>query len=288
MPGRLLTKPTLHNKTFRILCEPNTRTESPQPLVLSLCPGIDLLGVAFEIAGYTVVRGPDPILGQPGLETFHVPAGRFDGIITGDPCQPHSAARNGRQTPPSSPDLRTDVARVISEAQPTWWITENTDRAPTLEVANYQSESRILYAWNLGVDQRRPRQFTIGATDLPTIMWPAGEKTNDPLPTATARGLFTSSAIGKTGTWKDHSRRETPWKLLLEQFGLPDDWDIIPMTREGVRTALGNAVPIPVGLALAATIARAFGGPPQADISLDSWWQRPKTRRDRHSARRRT
>ena len=36
------------------------------PLILSLCPGIDLLGVAFEIAGYTVVRGPTKQSWTPG------------------------------------------------------------------------------------------------------------------------------------------------------------------------------------------------------------------------------
>ena len=32
-------------------------------LVLSLFPGIDLLGMAFEEEGFTVVRGPDLIWG---------------------------------------------------------------------------------------------------------------------------------------------------------------------------------------------------------------------------------
>ena len=260
---------------------------NPSPLVLSLCPGIDLLGVAFEIAGFTVVRGPDPILGQPGIETFHTPAGRFDGIIAGDPCQAHSAARNGKTSLPSAPDLREHVARVIAEAKPTWWLTENTERAPAIDVAQYQSQTRVLYAWELGVDQRRPRQFTIGAVDLPLLLWPKGERTNNPLPTATARGLFTSSRIGKSGAWANETRRSTPWKLLLKQFGLPPDWDIKYMTREGIRAAIGNAVPIPVGLSLAATIARAFGGPSQADSLLDQWWHAPNTRRDRHSSRRR-
>ncbi len=267
---------------------PAAAPHAPSPHILSLSPGIDLLGVAFELAGYTVVRGPDPILGQPGIQTFHSPAGRFDGIIAGDPCQPHSAARNGSKTPPSAPDLRADIARIIAEAQPLWWLTENTERAPAIAVPGYESQSQIIYAWSLGVDQRRPRQFTIGARELPVLAWPSGEKTDSPLPTATARGMFTSSSIGSRGTWKDHAGRTTPWKLLLQNFGLPPDWDIIPMTREGVRTALGNAVPIPVGLSLATTISRAFDNPEQAIQSLEDWWTRPGVRRDRHSNRAKT
>lgn len=50
-------------------------------LVLSLFPGLDLLGTAFTAAGFSVVRGPDPlynsrienfgtdILGTPRMKT---------------------------------------------------------------------------------------------------------------------------------------------------------------------------------------------------------------------------
>lgn len=54
--------------------------------VLSIFPGIDLLGRAFEEEGYTVVRGPDPLWGGD-IRNFHVPAGVFEGIIGGPPCQ---------------------------------------------------------------------------------------------------------------------------------------------------------------------------------------------------------
>lgn len=43
-------------------------------LVLSLFPGIDLLGAAFELEGFTVVRGPDPIFGGD-VRAFHPPTG---------------------------------------------------------------------------------------------------------------------------------------------------------------------------------------------------------------------
>lgn len=38
------------------------------PLVLSVCPGLDVLGMGFEVEGFCVVRGGDPIFGQLGEE----------------------------------------------------------------------------------------------------------------------------------------------------------------------------------------------------------------------------
>ena len=60
-------------------------------LILSLFPGIDLFGKAFEDEGFCVVRGPELILGQD-INDWHIPSGKFDGIIGGPPCQSHSQA----------------------------------------------------------------------------------------------------------------------------------------------------------------------------------------------------
>ncbi len=64
-------------------------------LVLSLFPGVDLLGRAFSAAGYTVVAGPDPIVGGD-IRDFAGVIGRFDGVIGGPPCQGFSAANTQR------------------------------------------------------------------------------------------------------------------------------------------------------------------------------------------------
>lgn len=78
-------------------------------LVLSLFPGIGLLDMAFEEAGFCVVRGPDLLWGGD-IRRFHPPAGRFDGVIGGPPCQAFSRLRhllehNGRNIPDSGADL---------------------------------------------------------------------------------------------------------------------------------------------------------------------------------------
>lgn len=62
-------------------------------LVLSLFPGIGLLDLAFEEEGFCVVRGPDLLWGGD-VRRFHPPAGKFDGVIGGPPCQLYGGLAN--------------------------------------------------------------------------------------------------------------------------------------------------------------------------------------------------
>jgi hypothetical protein len=57
-------------------------------LLLSLFPGIDLLGRGFELEGFNVVRGPDPIFG--GARTPFQRCCRHAGCGQGclDACRP--------------------------------------------------------------------------------------------------------------------------------------------------------------------------------------------------------
>ena len=58
--------------------------------MLSLFPGLGVLGKAFEKAGWCVVRGPDVIWGGD-VRDFNPPPGHFHGVIGGPPCQSFSA-----------------------------------------------------------------------------------------------------------------------------------------------------------------------------------------------------
>ena len=49
--------------------------------------------MAFEEEGFCVVRGPDLLWGGD-IRRFHPPAGRFDGVIGGPPCQAFSRLRH--------------------------------------------------------------------------------------------------------------------------------------------------------------------------------------------------
>lgn len=127
-------------------------------LVLSLFPGIGLLDMAFEEEGFCVVRGPDLLWGGD-IRRFHPPAGRFDGVIGGPPCQAFSPIGNVNRARWGAdsvmPDLIPEFVRVLGEAVPSWWVMENSPHAygPT---GAYRLDLDL--AW-LGEPQRRLRSF---------------------------------------------------------------------------------------------------------------------------------
>src|SRR5207247_2514014 len=94
-----------------------------RPLVLSLFPGADLLGMAFEEEGFCVVRGPDVLLGGD-VRTWHPAPGRFDGVIGGPPCKSFSVAVWSQGGPDAATEgnLVGEFERVVAEAKPAWWL----------------------------------------------------------------------------------------------------------------------------------------------------------------------
>lgn len=140
-------------------------------LVLAIFPGIDLLGRAFEEHGFCVVRGPDVIWGGD-IRTFHPPAGRFDGVIGGDPCQSHSilvhlVRHNGNE--PRFPDMTPEYERVICEAGPRWFLRENVPGAPNLHIDGYDIWSELVVDADVGGVQPRERRIWFG---LRSGLWP--------------------------------------------------------------------------------------------------------------------
>ena len=142
------------------------------PLVLSIFPGIDLLGMAFEEEGWTVVRGPDPLWGGD-IRRFRPPAGVFDGVIGGPPCQVHPRLRflnplAGKK----HGDLIPEFCRVVAEAAPRWFLMENVPEAPLPEVEGYSVRVLLLNnRWltdgeqGVGAEQQRVRRFSFGTED---------------------------------------------------------------------------------------------------------------------------
>ena len=129
-------------------------------LVLSLFPGIGMLDMAFEEAGYCVVRGPDVLWGG-GVRRFHPPAGKFDGIIGGPPCQAFSRlvhiVKAKGQTPKAN--LIPEYERVVAEAKPAWFIMENVPDAPEPTVDRYFVGSEMLQDSWVGGATSRLRRF---------------------------------------------------------------------------------------------------------------------------------
>lgn len=126
-------------------------------LVLSLFPGAGLLDRGFEQAGFCVVRGPDTLFGQP-IEDFCALAlrGPLEGVIGGPPCQDFSRAR---RRPPTGHGLRmlAQYARVVTEAEPSWFLLENVPGVPDIHISGYQVQRFNLFAHEFGLRQSRNR-----------------------------------------------------------------------------------------------------------------------------------
>lgn len=153
-------------------------------LVLSLFPGIGLLDQAFEEAGFCVVRGPDVLWGGD-IRRFHPPAGKFDGVIGGPPCQAFSSLSrlvkaNGHE--PKFGNLIPEYERVVAAARPAWFLMENVPAAPIPIVDGYGVKAFLLDNSRLadeggifGQEQRRVRRFSFGLDgrnddDVPSLM----------------------------------------------------------------------------------------------------------------------
>lgn len=146
-------------------------------LVLSLFPGLDVLGMGFEAEGFAVVSGPDVVWGRD-VRAFHPPAGKFDGIVGGPPCQQFSTLANlvrAKGLEPRFGNLIPEFVRCIEEAQPTWFLMENVDRAPSPEPNGYSVTTFVIdNAWldagdGFGSEQMRKRRFWFG--------WPSARGT---------------------------------------------------------------------------------------------------------------
>lgn len=219
-------------------------------LVLSIFPGIDLLGRAFEEEGYCIVRGPDVLWGGD-IRGWHPPAGVFEGVIGGPPCQSFSRMTNGRQ--PRHENLIPEFERVVSEAQPTWFLMENVRGAPLASVPSFTTKLLVLDSRWIGEEQRRRRHFCFGSK--------SGADLNEHIQVS----LFENPHIESTvlaGHDDSRQQRETEGRRslarLAELQGLrPDFLDGAPFTVWGKREVLGNAVPMAMGRAVAHAVRRA-------------------------------
>lgn len=243
-------------------------------LVLSLFPGIGLLDRAFEEAGFCVVRGPDVLWGGD-VKHFHPPAGRFDGVIGGPPCQAFSSlvhlVRHVHGESAIAENLIPEFERCVSEAQPAWFLMENVPAAPEPVVVGYGVTSLLLNNRWVGGVQRRERRFSFGMHNGRLINLARYLETElfEPVEMAYAVTARRASCAGlnldRGKPRPNHTikrRKEAASMTVAEKCvlqGLPADFlDKAPFTEEGKHRVIGNGVPLPMGRAIANAVREAL------------------------------
>lgn len=229
-------------------------------LVLSLFPGIDLLGRGFEEEGFTVVRGPDPIFGGD-IRNFHPTPGKFEGIIGGPPCQAFSRLNylhaHDENFKPAE-NLIPEFERCVLEAQPDWFIMENVEAAPLPNIEGYTIHSQMLNNREHGGGiQSRRRRISFGTRDgrllivhevtppeeyAPAVLASGGAKPGVRNPKAKELGYKTKAVLAES----------------IRLQGLPEDFKLPQFTIAGAIKVVGNGVPIPLGRAIARGVRRSL------------------------------
>lgn len=243
-----------------------------QPLVLSLFPGIGLLDMAFEQEGFCVVRGPDLLWGGD-IRRFHPPAGVFQGVIGGPPCQMFSRMRHlNPLAGQKHGNLIPEFERVVAEATPDWFVMENVEDAPEPVVRWYFITSQLIRDFWVGGETKRLRRISFGnnlGARLPIEF--AALHTQEPGVSALAggSGREVPVKIGGSGKVKKtyHPRHgpnpgpRATFAELCQRQGLPLDFlaEDSPLTTRGKCHAVGNGVPLPMGRAIAKAVKRAMG-----------------------------
>jgi DNA (cytosine-5)-methyltransferase 1 len=198
-------------------------------LILSLFPGIDLLGRGFEAEGFSIVRGPDLLWGGD-IRRFHVPSGRFDGVIAGSPCQDFSIARRTAPTGEGL-ELLAEFVRVVVEAQPDWFLLENVPTVPDVQIEGYSVQRFDLRGTECGGKQWRLRHFQFGSRRGLVIQ---PERRKQPATKPERACMATEGSKPNRRTWAD----------FCELQGLPRDFDLPGYSRAAKYRAVGNGVPV--------------------------------------------
>lgn len=231
-------------------------------LVLSLMPGIDLLGLAFKESGFCVVQGGDVIFGGD-VRTEHYPPGKFDGVIGGPPCQewtPLNNVNRARGRTPRFGNLIPEFERCVEEAEPRWFVMENIAQAPVPAVNGYGVHSFLINNRQFGEKQNRVRRWSFGLR--------GGRRVLKVETVALENPEFEHAAMGggrhelpvrqRKGELRTYGYKCTDdFRVLLQKQGLPDDFELPGFTVAAKCQAVGNGVPMAMGRAIAAAVRRA-------------------------------
>lgn len=238
--------------------------------VLSIFPGIDLLGRWFEEQGFCVVRGPDVLWGGD-VRAFNPPAGVYDGIIGGPPCQAFSSLRhlvihNGWT--PKFGNLIPEFERVVFEAAPQWFVMENVPQAPRPCVEGYGvhtftiNNRQCFDADGEPAEQHRVRAISFGwrggrrVLKLDTVC--LGNLKHSWAALGGPQGPSMRNKVGSRVSYRPgpSTKHFNEAKRLQ---GLPEDFDLPPFTVRAKCNAVGNGVPRALGRAIARGVLECIG-----------------------------
>lgn len=215
-------------------------------LVLSVFPGVDLLGRAFEENGFCVARGPDLLWGGD-VRRFHPPQGVFTGIIGGPPCQDFSGLRREEPTGYGK-EMLDEYKRVVREARPEWFLMENVARVPDIEIEGYTMQRFDINEGWYGVSTRL-RHIQFGSL--------SGRLLN--VTRRQVTGAEPAALASDSRSFREVCRLQ----------GLTDDdFDLPPFKVAEKIKAVGNGVPLNMGRALARAILEAYSQPPIVQLTL--------------------
>ena len=134
--------------------------------------------------------------------------------------------------------MLAEFARVVSEAQPEWWLMENVPQVPDVHVAGYTVQRFNANATEFGCRQNRNRRFQFGSRDGVPI-----------LPNRWSESHFVR--VAATVLAGDD---RTKFQRLVELQGLPRGFTLPGLSRTAKIRAIGNGVPVPMAYALACAI----------------------------------
>lgn len=249
-------------------------------LVLSLFPGVDLLGLAFKREGFYVVQGGDVIFGGD-IREEHYPAGKFEGLIGGPPCQAfsrlaHMVRHNGCE--PKFGNLIPEFERCVSEALPQWFVMENVPDAPLPRVAGYDVYSYILnnrqcldengkpatvnrvrrFSWGWRGENRPQLLIDVTLWESPEFECTALGGSQRPASNGHVVALNRGLKPKRKTTMPFNTKSAAAAQELCRKQGLPESFmDHLPFRKDAACKAIGNGVPIPMGRAIAKAVREA-------------------------------
>jgi DNA (cytosine-5)-methyltransferase 1 len=210
-------------------------------LVLSLFTGAGLLDRGFRQEGFCVVSAGDILLGQDVRE-FSPACHKFNGVIGGSPCQEFSKAFRGVPTG-FSLEMFHQYERVVTEAQPEWFLLENVPQVPDVKIEGYKIQRFNLNAKEVGVKQNRLRCFQFGSRDGARLVIDRSV-TNDPVENCC---LASEGKRSKRRGFAD----------FCELQGLPRDFlKDSELSQQVKYLIVGNGVPVPMARVIAGAIKR--------------------------------